>query len=115
MLGNFFNPTTGLYALRMLLQFGGFWLTINGYATADDVANAQGAIEQIAGPLMLLIGLGANLFATFRTKIVVGGQSVGKADIAKTVSPGSATVVVQVAKAALERKPTLFESWFGRR
>lgn len=115
MIKNLFNPTTGLYALRMLLQFGGFWLTINGYATADDVANATGALEEIAGPLMLLVGLGANLYATFRTKLVAGGQSVGLGAVKETLGAPAARDVVNTAKEVIANKPTLWESWFGRR
>lgn len=115
MLGNLFNPTTGLYALRMALQFGGFWLTINGYATADDVASAQGAIEQIAGPVMMLVGLVANLYATFRTKVVAGGQSVGVGAVRETLGAPAAREVVQTAKEVIAQKPTLWEQWFGRR
>lgn len=118
MFSNILTPTSALWALRMLLQFGGFWLVTNGYATHDDIARATGVIQEIlapAGGVMFLIGLAANIYATFRTKFVAKGQSVGQAEVAKRVSPGAATEAVQIAKAAIERKPTLWESWFPRR
>ena len=118
MFKNLFTTTSALWALRMLLQFGGFWLVTNGHATADDIARATGVIEELvqpAGGLAFLIGLAANVYASFRTKIVAAGQAVGPKEIAQRVGPGSATEVVQVGKAAIERKPTLWEQWFGRR
>lgn len=113
-----FNTTSALWALRMLLQFGGFWLVTNGYATHEDVAQATGIIQELvapAGGVAFLIGLAANIYATFRTKFVAQGQSVGPAEVAKRVGSSAATDAVQVAKQAVESKPTLWESWFGRR
>lgn len=118
MLGKIANTTSFLWLLRMALQFGGFWLVMNGHASADDIARATGIVQELvapAGGVAFLIGLAANVFASFRTKITVGGQAVGPGEIAKRVGSGSATEVVQVGKAAIERKPTLWESWFGRR
>ena len=118
MLTKFLNPTSLLWTLRQVLQFGGMWLALNGHATTDDVAQVLGIFDQVlqpTGAAMFLIGFVGNVWASFRSKVTVGGQSVGTGEIVKRVGQGSATEVVQVAKAAIERKPTLWESWFGRR
>lgn len=118
MLGNILTPTSLLWTLRQVLQFGGIWLAMNGHASQDDVAQALGFIDQAlqpTGAVMFLIGFVGNVYASFRAKITTRGQAVGIKEVAKTVSPGSAAEVVNVATAAIERKPTLWEQWFGRR
>lgn len=118
MLGNILTPTSLLWTLRQVLQFGGIWLAMSGHATTDDVAQVLGIFDQVlqpTGAVMFLIGFVGNVYSSFRTKATVDGQAIGVGAIAKSVGQGSATEVVQVARAAIERKPTLWESWFGRR
>jgi len=118
MLTKFFNSTSLLWALRQALQFGGIWLAMNGHATTEDVSRVLGIFDQVlqpTGAVMFLIGFVGNVYASFRDKITARGQAVGIKEVAKTVSPGSAAEVVNVATAAIERKPTLWEQWFGRR
>lgn len=111
----FINPTTLLWLLRQIVQFGGAYLVFKGYLSEDDAGRAVEAIFTIGGPIVLLVGLAGNVVATFRTKVVVGGQSVGKDAIADTLGTPAAKAVVNTAKEAIANKPTLWESWFGRR
>lgn len=109
----FFNTTTGLWALRQLLQFGGAWLTFMGYADADQVGQANAALEQViqlAGPLSFLIGFAANIFSTFRAKIVTNGQAVPIPSLPVVKQ----TMVKEVAVTAIEKKPTLWERLTGK-
>lgn len=118
MIGKFFNTTSLLWLLRMLLQFGGFWLVTNGYASADDIGRATGIIQEIiapAGGVAFLIGLAANIYSTFRTKVVAGGQSVGVGAVRETLGAPAAREVVQTAKETIANKPTLWEQFTGRR
>lgn len=118
MLSRFLNPTSALWALRMLLQFGGFWLVTNGYATHDDIARALSVAQDLiapAGGVAFLIGLAANIWATFRDKAVANGQSVGIKSIEEKIGPVAAQQVKDIAQAVVEDKPTLWEQWTKRR
>ena len=103
MFGKLLNTTSLLWLLRMGLQFGGFWLVTNGYASADDIGHATNIIQELAAPaggVAFLIGLAANIYATFRTKVVAGGQSVGSGAIRETLGAPAAREVVQLLETA---------------
>ncbi len=114
-MNSFFNSTTGLWALRQLLQFVGAYMVFKGYTDEAGADQAVDAIFQLAGPASFLIGFAGNVWASFRSKVVVGGQAVGTGTIADKVGTGSAQVVVDAAKEAIARKPTLWERLTQRR
>lgn len=114
MFSRFLNPTSLWWFVRMGLQFGGFWLWTNGYVSAADLDGANQAIEQAAGPVMMLIGLGANIYASFRAKVTVGGQAVGIPAIDQVVGRGAGSEVADLAKTAIAHKPTLWETLTSR-
>lgn len=124
MLNRFLNPTSMLWLLRQVLQYGGVWLVANGRASQDQVDGVTRAvlslISIIGDPVLVsavgtIIGFIGNIFASFRDKVNVGGQAVGVGTIRETVGPAAAREVVQTAKEVIAQKPTLWETWFGHR
>lgn len=104
-----FNTTTGLWALRQLLQFGGAWLVFMGYADESTANGLIDALFQVAGPVSVLVGFAANIFATFRNKVTVDGKAIPTTELPAT----KATEVKQIARAAAKKRPNLLDRLFG--
>lgn len=117
MLGLPITPTSLLWALRQILQFGGIWLVMNGHASNDDIARALGIFDQVlqpTGAVMFMIGFAGNIIASFRNKVTIDGNAVGTGAIRETVGAPAAKDVVRTAKEAIAAKPTLWERLTGR-
>lgn len=111
-----FNTTSSLWFLRQLLQFGGAWLVFKGYATDEQVGPALDALVHIGGPASVLIGFAGNIFASFRSKAVVGGEAISPAELpvaTKLQVKTKAKEAVQERKSqTLAKKLSdLFSSW----
>lgn len=107
---NFINPTTGLWLIRQLLQFGGAYLVFKGYTDEAGADQAVDALFQLIGPASFLIGFGANMFSSFRAKIVSQGQAVS----IPALPSGKQTMVKEIAATAIEKKPTIWERITGQ-
>lgn len=77
----FFTTTFGFWFLRQLLQFGGAWLVFKGYASEEQVGPALDALVHIGGPLAVVVGFAGNIWASFRSKTVVGGEAVSPSEL----------------------------------